>query len=108
MGPAEDSQHIHRDNLRMNPWGAADRERKLLMTKINRREYLRRMAAGTAGVVAAHSSTLHGRTVESDPRGNTANSNLTVNDSAAPKPDWNWTQALPGDNPGIRLIFVGM
>jgi len=78
------------------------------MKKINRREYLRRMAAGTAGVVAARSGSLHSRAIESDRRGSAAESNLTVNDSAAAKPDWNWTQALPSDNPGIRLIFVGM
>ena len=79
------------------------------MALINRREYLARMVVGTAGLVAAGTNELNrpssvlGRTVDGSEARTAAHAAGSVF-----KQDWNWTEVPPGDNPGIRLIFVGM
>lgn len=77
-----------------------------MIDKLNRREYLTRMAAGTVGFAAAGAIDLNGRI----PTLGKPNETYSFNQRKATlaRSDWNWTTDEPKENPGIRLIFVGM
>lgn len=84
------------------------------MAKINRRDYLIRMGAGAAGVIGAgRLNVCEGMSEVADvtainPAQPTRAAKGTGTGFVSAKPHWPWTSVPPTDNPGIRLIFVGL